>query len=96
MNKAWGTPAAIVLAGTLIATAIHVRPIIGEQEIKLSQHELIRVDAASGISKACTKNDTGERCVTLSDGDGRFLPYVTQEMRAVGVRDTLRAKLRGE
>ena len=97
MDKSWKTGGAIVLAGALIASAIYAGPMIGEQEIQLSEQERLRVDAASGMSQACTTSGSGgERCVTLSNKEGRFLPHITQEMREVGVRDTVRAKLRGE
>lgn len=96
MGTTWKIPGAIILAGALVAGAMYVRPTIGEQEIRLSEQELLRVDAVTGRSQACTTHDGRERCLTLSGPDGRFLPHITEDMRALGVRDTVRARLRGE
>jgi len=96
MTKDWKLPIAVVGAGVLVATALVVRPISPQQEIRLTDRELIRVDAATGKSQACTIQDRRERCVTVSEAGGQFAPHIRQEMRELGVRDVVRAKLRGE
>lgn len=96
MTEDWKLPVAVVVAGALIALAVIVRPITGLHEIRLSDHERIRIDMATGISQACTTHQRLERCITLSGADGQFMPYIRHEMRELGFRDVMRAKLRGE
>lgn len=94
MKKDWKMPAAIFGAGAIIAAAVYMRPIEGQHEIRLSERELIRFDADTGISEACTTYRKSIRCVTLFDTDKRFMPYIRDEMREVGVRDLIRSRLK--
>jgi len=96
MTEDWKLPVAVVVAGALIALAVIVSPNTGPHEIRLSDHERIRIDMATGISQACTTHQRLERCITLSGSDGQFMPYIRHEMRELGFRDVMRAKLRGE
>jgi hypothetical protein len=96
MQRDWRLPGALLGAGAMVALAVFLRPVAGPHEIRLSEHEVIRVDATTGRSQACTTLERRERCLTLSGQGGRFLPHIREDMRELGVRDVVRAQLRGE
>ena len=96
MRRDWKLPLAAALAATLISISVSARPMSGLYQVPLGDREFLRIDADTGKSQACTTESGGERCLTLSEEDGRFMPRIRDEMREIGVRDTVRARLRGE
>ncbi len=93
-KRDWKIPGAIIIASGMISVAVYTALAPQVHEIHLSEHDIIRIDTATGESQACTIQRQAEQCITISGEDGRLMPYIRDELRELGVRELVRRKLR--
>lgn len=75
------TPAAVLIAGAVVALAVYERPTGTYEVVSLDGGNIAQINTRTGAGEACGLLNGEQRCLTLFDAHGHFLPKIDEERR---------------